>query len=119
MNNYNIDAKLTKKAEIQRRVDDKDYEVKAKQAALYRQWDQKSNSFTSQSQIVIQENNMVKKDVDVRRQQLHQINLQRRKMQQKEYKALLVDKLQVKDMRASMLQQRKTSAVELGTRLHA
>ena len=39
-------------------------------------------------------------------------------MQQKEYKALLVDKIQMKDMRGNAVAQRKASAIEFGARMH-
>ena len=40
-------------------------------------------------------------------------------MQQKEYKALLVDKLMQKDVRSTVLNQRKNEAMNQGQRLHS
>mgnify|MGYP006889511435 CR=1 FL=1 len=54
-----------------------------------------------------------------RRTQIQQMNLQRRKRINQEYKQLLVDKMQVKETRVDMLNARKAQAISHSQRLNS
>ena len=58
------------------------------------------------------------KGTNARRQMLHQMNLQRRKNQQRQYKALLIDKLEKKEIRSSLIVQKREAAQEISQRMH-
>ena len=51
-------------------------------------------------------------ELNMRRKQLQQLNLMRKKNQQREYKAILIENLQRKDMRQTMMVQRKQAQQE-------
>ena len=50
---------------------------------------------------------MMTAELNNRRKQLQQLNLMRKKNQQREYKAILIENLQRKDLRQTMMVQRK------------
>ena len=73
---FKIQDSMTKKAEIQRRLEDRDSLNQKKQAAMIRKWEKDKNLSTQTAgQKVIQENSVLRKEIDNRRHQLHQINM--------------------------------------------
>ena len=63
-------------------------------------------------QAQLMENQAMTAELNMRRKQLQQLNLMRKKNQQREYKAILIENLQRKDMRQTMMVQRKQAQQE-------
>lgn len=57
-----------------------------------------------------------KQEIQMRNKWLQQMNLERKQRQQQDYKMLLAEKLQTKEQRASMMQNRRNQLVEYGQR---
>ena len=86
------------------RLNDNKYADQKKKDAIMKKWgDAQNRSFSSQGMISMKEELMNKSEMAVRRQQKQQMNMQRMKQYQGEYKQMLAGSLVEKDIRSNML----------------